>query len=779
MPLTLSRPLLRLFANRAAGVGGRVTGASVAFRNGHAVGWVLVAMFAVTIAVVWSYRRTGSSLPPVRRRLMVACRTLLVAGVLLLLLEPILRLVVEHPVRPTVAVLVDASASMDLRDRRTTADDLKRARLLVPTTGPSRVELVRAALHDPKLDLLARLSKTADVRPYTFDKTTAELLAADWADHLTATGSATALGDAVGDVLTRGRGQPLAAVVVVTDGQANAGAAPAAAAAAAKAQGVPLLIYGVGVADAVDVAVVGVYAPNVAFVADAVPVTVRLRGTGLAGQTGRVVLTLGGKEVAAADVTYDGSEQAVALSFKPTTAGTSDLTATVAPRPDEAVTTNNSASSPFRVIDGKLRILLVESAPRWQFKYLQATLLRDPRVALKCLLTEADPGVAADPTGPYLPAFPPLADLTEHYDAVILGDVDPAALGPAADEIAKFVDTAGGGLVFVPGQRFDPAAWAAAPLAKLLPVDLSTVRPANGAMPTQPRLTPAGGRTAALRLADDPRQSAERWATLPPLYGVRPAAAKPGAEVLLTAAPATATAANADRAAALLAVGTYGAGPVAYVGADDTWRWRRNGGDAAFAAVWGQLAQRLALPHLTGSAGHARLAADRQSYDPGDRVTLDARATDGQLSPLTDPSITATITPDDGSDAKPVAVELKAVPDAPGAYRGDAVATVPGRFVARLDREPKAEARFAVTTATLELSRTALDVAGLREMAAASGGRFFREEDLRELPDAVRPKPEFARSSAEIDLWSSPTYFVVLLLLATVEWVLRKSVQLR
>ena len=51
-------------------------------------------------------------------------------------------------------------------------------------------------------------------------------------------------------------------------------------------------------------------------------------------------------------------------------------------------------------------MLLVESAPRWEFKYLQALLLRDRRVQLKCVLQEIDPAISADPTGPYLPAFP-------------------------------------------------------------------------------------------------------------------------------------------------------------------------------------------------------------------------------------------------------------------------------------------------------------------------------------------------------------------------------------
>ena len=62
----------------------------------------------------------------------------------------------------------------------------------------------------------------------------------------------------------------------------------------------------------------------------------------------------------------------------------------------------------------------------------------------------------------------------------------------------------------------------------------------------------------------------------------------------------------------------------------------------------------------------------------------------------------------------------------------------------------------------------------LRQMAKATAGGFYREEDLYKLPELLNSKTEKVRSPLEVDLWASPLVFVFLIVLATVEWVLRK-----
>lgn len=71
---------------------------------------------------------------------------------------------------------------------------------------------------------------------------------------------------------------------------------------------------------------------------------------------------------------------------------------------------------------------------------------------------------------PFVSVFPTREELFR-YDAVLLGDVDPAKLGPdAAETIRRFVEE-GGGLMIQSGRTANPMSWINTPLADLLPVE--------------------------------------------------------------------------------------------------------------------------------------------------------------------------------------------------------------------------------------------------------------------------------------------------------------------
>src|SRR5207247_7217411 len=124
-----------------------------------------------------------------------------------------------------------------------------------------------------------------------------------------------------------------------------------------------------------------------------------------------LILKLDNQQVASKTITFSGDgEQVIPIRFTPQTAGTFDLEASIEPRPDETVKDNNSRSQRLKVIDAKIKVLLVDQSPRWEFRYLQAMLLRDRRVDLKCFLVEGDKAIARLPDTPYLPEFPTRRD---------------------------------------------------------------------------------------------------------------------------------------------------------------------------------------------------------------------------------------------------------------------------------------------------------------------------------------------------------------------------------
>ncbi|MGB0582321.1 MAG: hypothetical protein ACPGVU_21725, partial [Limisphaerales bacterium] len=229
----------------------------------------------------------------------------------------------------------------------------------------------------------------------------------------------------------------------------------------------------------------------------------------------------------------------------------------------------------------------------------------------------------------------------------------------------------------------------------------------------------------------------------------------------------------------VVAVQQYGLGQSLFVGTDNTWRWRRNVGDKYYYTFWGQIIQRLSLAHVLGGSRRTQVDLDKPNYLPGERVRVYARLYRAGFEPVMDSEVQAFYTLKDDLGGEEIAVNLRPVADQPGLYRGNFVAPDPGSWEFGVDLDRQRRTSFYVSDASFELGDTAMNEALLKEMAEISGGEFFREENIHQLPDRIAQRTEKVRSPMEVELWSSPLYFLLILLIVTVEWVVRKLVYLK
>ncbi|MBX3747260.1 MAG: VWA domain-containing protein [Verrucomicrobiae bacterium] len=796
--------------------GGEVVG--MQFGLHPAVGWGWFALLVgVAGAVAWgSYRRRDVELTPGRRRVLTGLRALALLAIAGVLLRPGLVLSVEGLVRQGLVLLVDQSASMALQDPRTEERDRLRAAMMdgrVSARGgweqsippgeerrPARVEMVRAALTNRELALVERLGRGFEVRAAGFSGALEPLAGGEpeagtqgtprgavtgegLALQLRADGRETALGTALRELLEREQGRPLGAVVMFTDGIRNAGMDPRELAERMREAGVRIYPVGVGTTAPRDLQVVELGAPEVAFARDEVPVTVRVLGRGYAGQTTPVRLLLDGERVDERDVTFDGEgEVELTMRLAPESVGDFELAVELPVRADEILGENNREARRLRVVDDRVRVLLLDQSPRWEFRYLQALLLRDRRVTLKCVLFDGDPAIARGPDTPYLDGFPSRREELFEYDLVVFGDVDPRNFTASQLEmVAEFVSRTGGGFLMVAGRRFSPWSYRDTPIERLLPVefDRPLVDHAGTALHERPvmlGMTAAGRASRFFRVSEDEEENERRWAALPSWYWVAPVGrAKPAAEVLLIDEGRSGPGAPAP----VVARQQYGVGQTMFIGTDNVWRWRRNEGEAFYTAFWGRVVQRMSIQHLVSGSRRTQLALDRAAVTPGERVGVTARMYSSAFEPLTEDSVVARIERD-GEDVRLISeLVLRAVPDQAGLYQADLVAPGPGRYRLRLGDEAPAAVDFTVDERRIEAGETALQEGLLRELAEMTGGGFFREEDLHRLPDVVESGADRVRSRRGVDLWSSPLYYLAILGLLAVEWVLRKWWQLK
>ncbi|MDB6030006.1 MAG: hypothetical protein JWM16_344 [Verrucomicrobiales bacterium] len=799
--------------------------ASLAFRGGFSPGGYVFLVLAFAVAVYFMYRMSPAYLSPLRKYTLAALRTIFLALILMLLLRPVLAFTVEGSVRRLLVMLMDTSSSMQIKDPRIDSADQKRSAIAKGFLDPgkginqnldsgkikevdqvARIDLVKAAFKNEKLNLLPNLDREFEVDAFAFSQGLAPIggrkeegtngptrkkdqkVTVDqfpWVDNLSATNPSTAIGDAIREIMNRKRGQPLAGIVLVTDGANNHGSQPREVAGLMRQEGLPLYVYGVGITRPRDIIMGSVFAPEVSFVKDEVTVTVRVRSQGLNNENADLVLNMGGQKVAEKNITFTGDgEQAVTLHFIPPNPGEFDLQASIEPRPDETVKDNNySMPQRLKVIDAKIKVLLVEQSPRWEFRYLQAMLLRDRRVDLQCLLMEGDIAITRGEKSPYIHQFPSRKEDLFKYDLIIFGDVDPKTVSVGQlENLNEFVSRFGGALVMVAGKKFSPAAYRRTVMEKMLPVEfegggLESSSDFVADKPVHLELTAAGRNSPMLRLSDKEEESAALWKDLPPVYWVaKVSRPKPAAEVLLVDKDP----ARESRFGKMpvIAVQKYGLGQVMFVGTDNTWRWRKNAGDLYYTTLWGQIAQRVSLQHLLGVSKKTQLSTDRQNYLTGDRISIYARLYADGFEPIQEPTVKGLFGLQNGQGAKSE-VTLRPIPEQTGLYRAEFIAPSPGAYQFFVERDLNVPLEFNVAEPKFELGETAMNEGLLREMTQLTGGAFFREEDLRKLPETIHNKTERVRSPLEVELWASPLFYILMLLVVSSEWVLRKLSHLK
>ena len=237
---------------------------------------------------------------------------------------------------------------------------------------------------------------------------------------------------------------------------------------------------------------------------------------------------------------------------------------------------------------GRIRVLLVDSGPRFEWRFLDRLLAADPDFEVEtCLLA---PPEAAAGGGRALPRT--MAEWNA-FDVVVLGDVPLAPADVVAPDgraeswrtLAEAATTAGLGIAWSPGNRW----WrAAAPGPTWLPAAPGGAREPVASY----RLRMRAGEAAAAWLPGEP-VDAEVFAVL------RPVTLAATARVLAAAVPAGSVGLTDGDAVPAIVVDRLGAGTV-LAHLCETWRW--SGVDtAAYAAYWRELLRRLAEPHRLGT----------------------------------------------------------------------------------------------------------------------------------------------------------------------------------
>jgi uncharacterized membrane protein len=758
-----------------------------------------LAGLAALVFVGWSYWRTAAPLP--LRLAGAALKLLGVAALLICLLEPMWSSRLARPGANIVAVVADNSQSMTLRDR-----DAKE----------SRGDMLRRALTGERNLWHTRLGANFSVRDYIADS---RLQPSQNFRDLTFDGQTTALGHTLEQLAERYRGQPLAAVLLMTDGIAADLADPE------KLRGLPP-VYPVLFGDETplrDIAVTGVSVTQTSFEDAPVTITAEASAAGFSGEeiVAKLIAIEPGKgasaPVAEQTMRVPRNEEKVAFRFqiRPLKTGVLFYRLALAPvraGAPEATLVNNESVVTVDRGSGPYRVLYVSGRPNWEYKFLHRAVLADDQVQLEALIRVANRepkftfrGRAGESSNPLFrgfgnqskeeierydqPVFRTL-DVAEEsqlrdgfpktpedlfkYRAVILDDLEAEFF--TADQMSllqRFVSERGGGLLALGGmESFREGKFARTAIGDMLPVYLDTKPDEAPTGPLRLELTREGWLQPWARLRSNEAGERQRLADLP-YFAVlnRTGPAKPAATVV-------ATVSDGAHEYPALVTQRFGRGRTAAMLIGDFWAsgLGKEKQQADLLKAWRQIVRWL----IADVPESIELRAEPQS--DGANVRVQVRARDLKFQPLDNAAVTLKISRA-GAPASQAPLTLTADPSAsePGLYEATYIPRESGGY--RVEAAVAGDAGQAIGSsatgwtsdlAAAEFRDLKPNRALMEQIARETGGRVLSPSDLdsfaRELPSRHAPVTDIVTRP----LWHTPAMLLFALACLLGEWGLRR-----
>ena len=768
--------------------------------------WVgLILLFPLGYFIYRRQRENLSTIPKKYRVALSATRILILAILIGVLAGPYLELDHREKRKPILAVLLDHSQSMRLPAGPFISNDelLKVAAAAGYDTSAgsvapdarkalnriARSELATSVIETSKPGWIEPLQEDFEVRYYGFSRQVTPVSFTTGDDQTEAAGStsggnASHLGDAIFHVLDEAQGQYVSGMLLLSDGQNTGGRSPSLAARAAASAESRIFVVPLGSTQPMqDVSIVDVYTSGQVAVGDMVSVHVTLASQGFDSRPVTVELKEGDEVLASKQaLVRDREHQHLELTFEAKQAGERLLTVHVPPLKEEteALQANNTDSAFVQISEEKLRVLLIDGLPRWDFRFIKNAIRRDNGLAGR---TGDQPDIVVETEWRRLPdparaaALPrTLEELTE-YHTVMVGDATPELLTPEfCALLAQGVEEKGVGLIVSAGteampHRFGPV------LHKLLPVVLNpsddgieaVARNEYGGF--QMEISPAGIIHETMRLYDDPGRNQKVWGDMPGYFWC--------AAVERLKPAATALAYNPLREGGgirempLIAWHYEGSGKVMFVGTDSTWMWRQNVGDRFFYKFWGQSIRFVSRKNEDeGQKTQFRVRPVRAQ--PGEEAQLELLAYTAQGRPLEDPTQSVVLL----SPGTRETLTLQADPNEKGRYTGAFTPTDAGKhllvFDPRNGTEP-VETSLQVLIAPEEYRNPNLNRPQLELLANTTGGRVIDLDELDTVPDQLENRaPEERQLHREATLWDNWLILLILVLTYTLDVGIRR-----
>jgi uncharacterized membrane protein len=718
--------------------------------------WFILFILAAAAGAWYAYRNVATDKYSIG---LVALRAVTFTVLAFIFLRPVLNISTVLPQESYMAVVIDNSESMKIKD----------------DGQVSRADQLQKQLE--ATNFFKRLTDKFKVRIYRFDRDAERI---ERTDRLTFNGKRTRLESAT-DLLNQELGTvPLSGVVLITDGVDNASKQWTESLSRLEGRKIPFYTVGVGSENIThDAEIVKVAAPRETLKESTAVVDVSYRSHGFAGRKATLYVRENGVLLKTEQVTLpaDGeiSEKTIDLPVK--NEG-SRLFSFSLQAQDDRIPENNTLDSLVEIKNDHPQILYIEGEPRWEFKFLRRAIQDDPNIRLVTLLRSSQNKFyrqGIDKEEMLAEGYPKKKEELFQYKGLIFGSIESTFFSQdQLKNVVDFVSNRGGGFLMMGGRNsFVGGRYQNSPIADILPVQMAP----EDRIPIIGRLKLAVtdyGRTHPLmKLSPDASANIKQWTDLPPLNDFnKTLEAKVGGIVL--ARGQSDQRGNVDPI--LLAYQRYGRGRTMAFTSGSSWRWQMemDHEDMTYELFWKQILRWL----VNTSPDPVMITSDKDTYLPGEAVRLTAEISNKSFDRMNNAKVIAKVT-NPGGITESVALDWNGAQE--GTYQTELNVSEPGIYHIDVDAAQGSEnlgtnrMAFQVQDRPVEYYNALLDTRLLQSVASSTGGRYYPLSKIGDVPDDAVYTDTETSFVEQKELWDVPFLFMLLCMTLAAEWFWRKK----
>jgi len=680
--------------------------------------YLLIPLAILAVAVgLWYYRRTNPALPVFLRTILTILRVSALLLSIFLIFHLSFSFVRKVQRLPELAIIIDNSASV----------------------SSSKDLITKAILNTKNLD---QLGKSFGLRFFSFSDTLSEIQEKQL-DSLAFDGSATDIHSAltnIGSVIDPSEGR----ILLLSDGAYNQGANPVRA-----PEKCPVPIYTVALGDSTppqDLTVSRIEVNPVVYFKDEIPLTVEIQGfpdamtaVSLEDEKGLVIAR---KTV---DFRSGGMSKPVSFSFTPDSVGTRIYTLQLTPSEKESSIDNNTRHFSLKVLESRIKVLLVSSAPSPDLAFLKRILQKNDNIELTDL-TEKTPGRFYRTSALPQPS---------NFDVIILLDY------PASDSDRQFTGqlisaiNSGTATVIFPRNSFDHRLLQ--PLQHLLPCVFSAKSPEIAV-----KLAPESDIPPLINFF--PTNIA--WESLPPVT------ARKGWLKFRSESTVLLRLDNGDTA---IAYSHLAGSKIIALAVYDLWKLslqdaEHSSGDSLITNFWQSAMRWLAIRQ---EEDLFLIRTDKTIYSAGENIQFQARLYDENYRLVEEAQLNLDIETPAGN----IPLQFKLFSGGgyqaslrlfqTGNYRYQGLAVIGGDTL-------KTSGELMVESFNPEFIDPVMKPEVLRGIGAASGGNFYFFQDFGKFLDDNKSTPISEEVEHKVDFFPELWALLALIAVLSAEWIIRK-----